>query len=66
MRGLQLALVCSAQDHMKLTQELEMIKRDNMMGLIMIRNKVTRDTWVMEALIVTLELMLSSHVQETK
>lgn len=58
VRGLQLALVCSSDTHLRLNMELEKLKRDNMMSLIMMRNKVGREEWVMEALIVALEFFV--------
>ena len=58
MRGLQLALVCSADTHLQVTTELEKLRRDNTMGLIMVRNKVGREQWILEALIVTLDLFI--------
>jgi len=61
LRGLQLALVCSPELHLNVRNQLEMMKRDNKMGILMMRNKVTRDEWVMEALIVALELYLNTH-----
>ena len=45
--------------HLKVNCELEKIKRDGMMGLVMTRNKVTRDEWLLEAMIVALELYQS-------
>jgi len=56
-----LALVCSPELHLNVRNQLEMMKRDNMMGILMVRNKVTRDEWVMEALIVALELYLNTQ-----
>ena len=56
LRGLQLALVCGAEMHMKVNLELEKIKRDKMMGLVMMRNKASREEWLLEAMIVCLEL----------
>ena len=42
--------------HLKVNCELEQIKRDGMMRLVMTRNKVSRDEWLLEAMIVALEL----------
>ena len=56
LRGLQLALVCGAEMHLKVNLEMEKIKRDKMMGLLMMRNKVSREEWLLEAMIVALEL----------
>ena len=47
--------------HLKVNCELEKIKRDGMMRLVMTRNKVSRDEWLLEAMIVALELC---HSQE--
>ena len=61
-----MALVCSPELHLNVRNQLEMMKRDNMMGILMMRNKVTRDEWVMEALIVALELYLNTHKPDIK
>ena len=45
--------------HLKVNCELEKIKRDGMMSLVMTRNKVSRDEWLLEAMIVALELYQS-------
>lgn len=58
LRGLQLILVCSPELHLTVATELEKIRRDAVMGLIMTRNKVGRDQWNLEALIVVLEQFL--------
>lgn len=50
--------------HLKVNCELEQIKRDGMMRLVMTRNKVSRDEWLLEALIVALELYHSLHSQD--
>ena len=42
--------------HLKVNLEMEKIKRDKMMGLLMMRNKVSREEWLLEAMIVALEL----------
>ena len=49
--------------HLKVNCELEKIKRDGLMGLVMTRNKVSRDCWLLEALIVCLELYRSQQSQ---
>ena len=49
--------------HLKVNCELEQIKRDGMMRLVMTRNKVCRDEWLLEAMIVALELYHSQHSQ---
>ena len=49
--------------HLKVNCELEKIKRDGMMGLVMTRNKVSRDEWLLEATIVALELYQSQASQ---
>ena len=49
--------------HLKVNCELEKIKRDGLMGLVMTRNKVSRDCWLLEALIVSLELYRSQQSQ---
>ena len=61
-----MALVCSPELHLNVRNQLEMMKRDNMMGILMMRNKVTRDEWVMEALIVALELYLNTQKPDIK
>ena len=61
-----MALVCSPELHLNVRNQLEMMKRDNKMGILMMRNKVTRDEWVMEALIVALELYLNTHKPDIK
>ena len=42
--------------HLRVNLELEKIKRDKMMGLVMMRNKASREEWLLEAMIVCLEL----------
>ena len=49
--------------HLKVNCELEQIKRDGMMRLVMTRNKVSRDEWLLEAMIVALELYHSQQSQ---
>ena len=61
-----MALVCSPELHLNVRNQLEMMKRDNKMGILMMRNKVTRDEWVMEALIVALELYLNTQKPDIK
>lgn len=58
LRGLQLVLVCSPELHLRVATELEKMRRDAVMGLIMSRHKVGRDQWNIEALIVALDLFL--------
>ena len=50
--------MCSPELHLRVATELERIRRDAVMGLIMTRHKVGRDQWNLEALIVALELFL--------
>lgn len=50
--------------HLKVNCELEKIKRDGMMGLVMTRNKVSRDEWLLEAMIVALELLAVYQSQQ--
>ena len=50
--------MCSPELHLRVATELEKIRRDAVMGLIMTRHKVGRDQWNLEALIVALELFL--------
>ena len=52
--------------HLKVNCELEQIKRDGMMRLVMTRNKVSRDEWLLEAMIVALELYHSHHSQDSQ
>ena len=66
LRGLQLALVASAELHLQVTMELEKLKRDSIMGLILMRNKVTKEEWTLQALIVSLELFLDTYKPNTK
>jgi len=65
LRGLQLALVASAELHLQVTMELEKLKRDSIMGLILMRNKVTKEEWTLQALIVSLELFLDTYKPNT-
>jgi len=66
VRPLQLALLCGAEIHMRVNKELEAIKRDNAMSLIMMRNRVGREEWLIEALIVSMDLFLMSSSLENK
>jgi len=64
VRGLQLAILCSADTHMRVSNEFERIKRDNTMSLVMIRNKVGREEWLLEALIVIMDFFKQSSSLE--
>ena len=60
LRGLQLVLVATADTHLRVAAELEKVRRDSVMGLVMARSKVAREAWQLEALVVVLELFLAS------
>ena len=53
--------MCSAELHQKVATELDKIRRDPVMGLVMTRNKVGREEWTIEALIVVLEQFLVNY-----
>ena len=63
---MQLALVASAELHLQVTMELEKLKRDSIMSLILMRNKVGKEEWTLEALIVSLSLFLDTYKPNTK
>lgn len=64
VRSLQLALLCSADVHLRINKELEVIKMDTTMSLVMMRNRVGKEELLMEALIVSMEFFLSSSSLE--
>eukprot|EP00092_Neocalanus_flemingeri_P040871 GFUD01044493.1.p1 GENE.GFUD01044493.1~~GFUD01044493.1.p1 ORF type:complete len:524 (+),score=169.43 GFUD01044493.1:52-1572(+) len=64
VRSLPLALLCSADVHVRVNSSMERIKRDNTMCLVMIRNKAGKEEWLLEALIVTMEFFLNSSTLE--
>ena len=53
-------LVATADTHLRVAAELEKVRRDSVMGLVMARSKVAREAWQLEALVVVLELFLAS------
>ena len=63
---MQLALVASAELHLQVTMELEKLKRDSIMSVILMRNKVGKEEWTLEALIVSLSLFLDTYKPHTK
>ena len=46
------------QVHKQLTDLLEEVRRDQVMGVVMVRAEVVREAWLLEAIIVAMELFL--------
>ena len=47
------------QVHKQLTDLLEEVRRDPVMGVVMVRAEVAREAWLLEAIIVAMELFLA-------
>jgi len=58
VRPLGLLVLGSAQVHSDLTSLLEEVRRDQAMGLLLARAGVSREAWLLEAIIVAMELYL--------
>jgi len=58
VRPLGLLVLGSAQVHSDLTHLLEEVRRDQPMGLLLARAGVSREAWLLEAIIVAMELYL--------
>jgi len=67
VRAMQLSLLCGPEVHLRINKDIETLKRDNAMSLVMMRNRVGKDEWMMEAIIVCMDLFLkSSSLESTK
>lgn len=60
VRPLGLLVLGTAEVHKQLTGLLEKLRSDHMMSLVMMRNKVGKEAWLLEALVVSMELYLES------
>ena len=64
---MQLSLLCGPEVHLRINKDIETLKRDCAMSLVMMRNRVGKEEWMMEALIVCMDLFLkSSSLESTK
>ena len=55
-----MGVLCSAEAHCRLTAALERLRCEPGLSLLLLRVRVTREEWLLEALIVCLDLLLAS------